>query len=73
MGGEIVMNYTAHIEQSEDGEYTATCEEFGISAHGLSAPSALQALRLGVQYELEYCPCSSVPEEYIEFDVVEKD
>lgn len=62
------MKYTAQLE-SAGGEYTASCPELEIRAHGLSADNALDALRRNIRFHVELCPCSTVEEDAIELDV----
>jgi len=62
------MKYTAQLE-CEDGEFVASCPELEVSAHGLSAGNALDALRRNIRFHVELCPCSTVEEEWIEMDV----
>ena len=64
------MKYEAHLEETEEGGYVASCSSVGVSAHGLSAVNALDALRREIRYTIELCPCSSVGDNYVELDVI---
>lgn len=59
------MKYSVSVEQGEGG-YVAACEELGLSTTGLSAANALDAMRDEIRYRLEFCPCSSVSDDYVE-------
>lgn len=63
------MKYSVSLEQGEGGEYTASCSEMGLSASGLSASNALDALRDEIRYRLEMCPCTSVSDDFVQLDV----
>lgn len=63
------MRYSVSLSQSEEGGYVATCGELGISASGLSASNALDALRDEIRYRLEMCPCTSVSDDYVQLAV----
>ena len=65
------MRYEATLESGEDGGYVAGCESLGITAHGLSPASALDALRAEIRYRVELCPCSSVSDDFVELVVGE--
>lgn len=60
------MKFFATVECDESGEYVATCEALGASAHGLSPTNALDALREEIRYRIELCPCTSVSDDYVE-------
>jgi hypothetical protein len=66
---EDIMKYDATLESGEDGDYIANCEELGVSAHGLSRSSAIEALRGEIRYRIELCPCSSVEDDWVEVEV----
>lgn len=63
------MKYAVSLEQGEGGGYTASCAELGLSAGGLSAANALDALRDEIRYRLEMCPCTSVGDDYVQLEV----
>ncbi len=62
------MKYTVNIE-ADGGEYLAECPELGLSSRGFSPANALDALRENIRFNLEMCPCTSIDESWIEFDV----
>jgi len=66
--GVDAMKYAVSL-QCEDGEYVAECAEMNLTARSLSPGNALDALREEIRYRLELCPCTSVDEDYIEFEV----
>lgn len=61
--------FQASLEETEDGDYLASCEQPPASARGLSPTSALDSLRAEIRYRLELCPCSGVGEDYVELEV----
>jgi hypothetical protein len=64
------MKYHAQIHATAQGDYAAACEESPeVIAHGLSPGSALERLRDELRYRLEYCPCSSVSDDFVEIEV----
>lgn len=63
------MNYTVHLEAGEEGEYTATCPELGLTTRGLGAACVLDALRDEIRYRLELCPCTSVDDDFVSLNV----
>lgn len=63
------MKYAVSLEQGEGGDYTASCPEMGLSASGLSAANALDALRDEIRYRLEMCPCTSVGDDFVQLEV----
>lgn len=63
------MKYAVSLSSDEDGGYVATCAEMGLSASGLSASNALDALRDEIRYRLEMCPCTSVSDDFVQLDV----
>ena len=64
------MKYQVSLSQG-DGEFAAECDQFGIVSHGLSANSALDRMREAIRYNIEFCPCSAVSEEYVELEIVQ--
>jgi len=58
--------FRARIEETENGEYIAWCDEPTASAHGISPTNALDRLRAELRYQIELCPCSGVDDNYIE-------
>ena len=65
----IDMKYSVNLEQGDSGEYVASCDGLGITVSGLSAGNALDAMREEIRYRIEFCPCTTVGEDYIELDV----
>jgi len=63
------MNYAVYLEAGEGGAYTATCPELGLTARGLGAACALDALRDEIRYRLELCPCTSVDEDFVSLNI----
>lgn len=63
------MRFKAIVEPTDAGDYLAHCEEPAVSARGLSPDNALDQLRAEIRYFVEYCPCSGVPDDYVELDV----
>jgi hypothetical protein len=63
------VKYTASLCEGEDGNFIAACEELNVSARGLSAGNALDALRAEIRYRVELCPCSSVDDDFIELEL----
>lgn len=63
------MKYAVNLEEGAGGDYVATCAEMGVSARGLSAGNALDALRDEIRYRLEMCPCTSVGDDFVQLDV----
>lgn len=66
------MRFQAQLEASSDGSFLATCSEPPTSARGLSAASALERLRAEIRYRIELCPCSSVEDDFVVLDVVNR-
>lgn len=64
------MKFHAQVTATGQGDYVAGCEESPeVSARGLSPASALDRLRDELRYRLEYCPCSSVSDDFVEIEV----
>ena len=63
------MIFEASIEATEEGGYLASCCDPEVSARGLSQASALEMLRAEIRYRLEMCPCSSVPDDYVQLRI----
>jgi hypothetical protein len=57
------------VESSSDG-FVAECESMDCSAKGLSPTNALDSLRDEIRYRLEFCPCTTVNDDYVELNVV---
>ena len=60
------MIFNASLEQTEDGEFIARCEDPMAIAQGMSSKSALERLRSEIRYQIELCPCSGVDEDFVE-------
>ena len=63
------MEFRAKVEQTEEGDYLASCPEPLVQARGLSPTNALDRLRTELRYWVELCPCSGVDEDHIQLDV----
>lgn len=64
------MKFHAQVTATGQGDYLAACDESpGVSARGLSPSNALDRLRDELRYRLEYCPCSSVSDDFVELEV----
>lgn len=59
------MEYLARVEETEDGDYLASCSEPRVQARGLSPTNALDRLRAELRYWVELCPCSGVDDDDI--------
>ena len=64
------MVFSAHLQQTSDGEWQACSQEMGACASGLSPENALDQLRDEIRYRLEWCPCTSVGDDYVELEVI---
>ena len=64
------MKFEATVEAGSDGGCVAICEAPQCSGHGLSPANALDALREGIRYRLELCPCTGVSDDFVELDAV---
>lgn len=62
------MRYSVSI-QEDGGEFVASCHELGLSSSGLSRENALDSLKKSIYYNLEWCPCSSLHDGDLEFDI----
>jgi hypothetical protein len=63
------VKFDVTVDSSEDG-FVAQCDSMSCSASGLSPTNALDALRDEIRYRLEFCPCTTVDEDYVELNVV---
>ncbi len=66
------MRYRATVKLLVDGRYYARCNAApqGLAeGHGSSEDSALEQLRRAIRYQLEFCPCSGVADDFVELDV----
>ncbi len=63
------MEFRVRLEETEGGDYLATCSEPPAQARGLSPTNALDQLRAELRYWVELCPCSGVDEDSIQLDV----
>lgn len=62
------MRFSALVEETDEGDFVAHCEDPAVSARGLSPDNALDQLRAEIRYWVEYCPCSGVSDDYVELD-----
>lgn len=60
------MIFDVSLDAAEDGNYVASCQDPMASARGLSPTNALDRLRDEIRYRIEWCPCSSVDDEFVE-------
>ena len=66
------MIFHATVEETDDGDYVASCSDPLTSARGLSPTNALDRLRGEIRYRIELCPCSGVEDDYVELEVEPK-
>ena len=67
------MRYRATVKPLIDGRYYARCNAApqGLAeGHGSSEDSALEQLRKAIRYQLEFCPCSGVADDFVELEIV---
>lgn len=57
------MEFRARIEETDEGDFLASCFEPRLQARGLSPANALDRLRAELRYWVELCPCSGVEED----------
>lgn len=60
------MEFLARLEETEEGDYLASCSEPRVQARGLSPANALDQLRAELRYWVELCPCSGVGDNEVE-------
>lgn len=60
------MEFHARVEAEDGGKFVAYCPELDVSASGLSPTNALDALRAEIRYRVEFCPCTSVGDDWVE-------
>jgi predicted RNase H-like HicB family nuclease len=66
------MRYKATVKQLIDGDWYARCVAApnGLaSGQADSRDVALEQLREEIRYQLEWCPCSGVANDYVQLDV----
>lgn len=63
------MIFQVQLETTEDGQYEATCTDPALSVLALSSASALEQLRSEIRYRMEYCPCSSVDDDFVQLQI----
>ena len=63
------MVFHVSLEATDDGDYLASCEQPHATVRGLSPTNALDKLRSEIRYQLEYCPCSGVDDDYVQLQV----
>jgi hypothetical protein len=63
------MIFEASVEATDDGEFVACSSDPLVSARGPSMSSALERLRAEIRYRVEFCPCSSVEDDYVQLRV----
>jgi hypothetical protein len=64
------MQFDVTLEETDSGDYLASCPDMGAQARCLSAQCALDMLRDELRYRLEWCPCLCVEEEEIDMRVI---
>lgn len=66
------MRYPVRVRESKIGGFVATCLTLpGVAAKGASRREALEKVKAEIRYYIETCPCGSVPEGYVQIEVVE--
>ncbi len=63
------MRFIVNLQETDDGDYLAACDDPQTAALGTSQANALDRLRQSLRYHLELCPCSGIDPDLIEFDV----
>ncbi len=64
------MIYKARVTQTGDGTYVASAVGLpNCWSSGRSQEEALDKLKREIRYRIEYCPCSSVDEEFVRVEV----
>ena len=69
------MEYRATVKRLMDGQFYARClaAPNGVAeAWGGTEDDAVERLRNEIRYQLEFCPCSGVDDDYVELDVTEE-
>jgi predicted RNase H-like HicB family nuclease len=65
------MRYQVTVKQLIDGDWYARCvaAPSGVAvAQAKSKEEALENLRAEIRYQLEWCPCSGVADDYVQLD-----
>ncbi|RME55704.1 MAG: hypothetical protein D6795_02585 [Deltaproteobacteria bacterium] len=68
------MKYRVTVKRLLDGRFYARCNTapMGVcETTGGNREEALEKLRNEIRYQLEWCPCSGVAENFVELDVRE--
>ena len=69
------MQYKVILKHLMDGDHYARCNAApnGVAeGRGPTPESALEMVRAEIRYQLEYCPCSGVSDDYVQLEVVEE-
>lgn len=69
------VNFRVIVKQLTGGGYYARCNAAprGVAEAGADTrEEALEKVRNEIRYQLEYCPCSAVADDYVELQVVEQ-
>ena len=63
------MIFHATVEETDEGDFVASCSDPMANARGLSPTNALDRLRGEIRYRIELCPCTGVDDDYVELEV----
>jgi predicted RNase H-like HicB family nuclease len=66
------MRYSVRVRKVSDREFIAqTVGKPDCRADGKTREEALENIKGEIRYRVEYCPCSWVPDDYVQLDVME--
>jgi hypothetical protein len=68
------MRFRATVKPLLQGRYYARCSGApqGVAeAYGDTREDALERLRKEIRFQLEYCPCSGVADDFVELEIEE--
>lgn len=63
------MVFHVSLRKLPDGTFRVSCADPEAWATGPTRRAALELLRKEIRYRLELCPCSGVPDDYVELAV----
>jgi len=66
----MAKRFRVRVRRQRDGFFLATSEGPVCLARAPSEAEALEKIRDEIRYRVELCPCSGVPEDYVQLEVV---
>ncbi len=65
-----MQTFRVTVRHQRDGQVIATCDSPSCMSRAPNEHEALEKIRAEIRYRIEWCPCTGVPDDYVQLQIL---